>query len=276
MIDDLHDRIRQSLQVIRTEAANLQHRPSPESFAAIDRAVVRLDEALSEVGALMGREYMVTRENRRLVAERDAWRELAEAGTKLLTDNLDGAVDRMRRIADELNATVDRAEQVANAAALRALPADPDPRAWSTTPPSTEEVRNTPIDAQWAWRRGSGAASFARLRVDLDRGIVWWGDSGSLRDVLAHESGQLCPATAIRWRLYDANLDPLPRSRRLNIPHTCTDGRNGGGNSLGDGECLACGERDCPHAEPLHYHHDGCPSCTEAIPEEKAPEVDDA
>lgn len=30
-------------------------------------------------------------------------------------------------------------------------------------------------------------------------------------------------------------------------------------------ECLACGERDCPHAEPLHYHHDGCPACD--IPE---------
>ena len=26
-------------------------------------------------------------------------------------------------------------------------------------------------------------------------------------------------------------------------------------------ECLACGERDCPHGEPLHYHHDGCPAC---------------
>lgn len=27
-------------------------------------------------------------------------------------------------------------------------------------------------------------------------------------------------------------------------------------------ECIACGERDCPHHEPLHYHHDGCPACT--------------
>lgn len=26
-------------------------------------------------------------------------------------------------------------------------------------------------------------------------------------------------------------------------------------------ECLYCGVRDCPHKEPLHYHHDGCPSC---------------
>jgi hypothetical protein len=28
-----------------------------------------------------------------------------------------------------------------------------------------------------------------------------------------------------------------------------------------EGECGACGERDCPGQEPLHYHHDGCPFC---------------
>jgi len=26
-------------------------------------------------------------------------------------------------------------------------------------------------------------------------------------------------------------------------------------------ECLDCGVHDCPHGEPLHYHHDGCPAC---------------
>lgn len=26
-------------------------------------------------------------------------------------------------------------------------------------------------------------------------------------------------------------------------------------------ECTICSERDCPHEDPLHYHHDGCPSC---------------
>lgn len=38
--------------------------------------------------------------------------------------------------------------------------------------------------------------------------------------------------------------------------HTCSE--------IGDGtddECLVCGEHDCPHGEPLHYHHDGCPMC---------------
>ena len=28
-----------------------------------------------------------------------------------------------------------------------------------------------------------------------------------------------------------------------------------------DDECMLCGYRDCPHNEPLHYHHDGCPAC---------------
>ncbi len=29
----------------------------------------------------------------------------------------------------------------------------------------------------------------------------------------------------------------------------------------GNGECIVCGTRDCPHGEALHYHHDGCPAC---------------
>lgn len=27
------------------------------------------------------------------------------------------------------------------------------------------------------------------------------------------------------------------------------------------GECGICAVLDCPHGDPLHYHHDGCPSC---------------
>jgi hypothetical protein len=30
-------------------------------------------------------------------------------------------------------------------------------------------------------------------------------------------------------------------------------------------ECFTCGEAVCPHGEPLHFHHDGCPSCCEAV-----------
>ena len=31
-----------------------------------------------------------------------------------------------------------------------------------------------------------------------------------------------------------------------------------------DGECHECGAAVCPHADPLHFHHDGCPSCAQA------------
>ena len=36
-----------------------------------------------------------------------------------------------------------------------------------------------------------------------------------------------------------------------------------------DSECIPCGEKDCPHGEPLHYHHDGCPACFEDEEEAK-------
>lgn len=29
----------------------------------------------------------------------------------------------------------------------------------------------------------------------------------------------------------------------------------------GDSECSECAKFVCPHKEPLHFHHDGCPSC---------------
>lgn len=31
-------------------------------------------------------------------------------------------------------------------------------------------------------------------------------------------------------------------------------------------ECEQCARRDCPFGEPLHYHHDGCPACSEFWP----------
>ncbi len=38
------------------------------------------------------------------------------------------------------------------------------------------------------------------------------------------------------------------------LVHTCNTDRD-------NGECMACSVRDCPYDEPLHWHHDGCPSC---------------
>lgn len=30
-----------------------------------------------------------------------------------------------------------------------------------------------------------------------------------------------------------------------------------------DAECMECAKACCPHGEPLHFHHDGCPACTQ-------------
>jgi hypothetical protein len=32
-------------------------------------------------------------------------------------------------------------------------------------------------------------------------------------------------------------------------------------NECVDPECIVCGKICCPHSEPLHFHHDGCPAC---------------
>ena len=55
---------------------------------------------------------------------------------------------------------------------------------------------------------------------------------------------------------------PLPSvvdEMRAKLPNhpPAADCPNGGP----DGECMVCGMRDCPHDDPLHYHHDDCPSC---------------
>lgn len=34
-------------------------------------------------------------------------------------------------------------------------------------------------------------------------------------------------------------------------------------NHCGDPECMECAEIICPHKEPLHFHHDGCPACAQ-------------
>lgn len=30
-----------------------------------------------------------------------------------------------------------------------------------------------------------------------------------------------------------------------------------------DAECRRCAILVCPHADPMHFHHDGCPGCAE-------------
>jgi hypothetical protein len=32
-------------------------------------------------------------------------------------------------------------------------------------------------------------------------------------------------------------------------------------NHCQDGECSECAKIICPFEDPMHFHHDGCPSC---------------
>ena len=31
-----------------------------------------------------------------------------------------------------------------------------------------------------------------------------------------------------------------------------------------DAECCECASIVCPHEDPMHFHHDGCPACASA------------
>jgi hypothetical protein len=50
----------------------------------------------------------------------------------------------------------------------------------------------------------------------------------------------------------------LQEIRRWHMFTTTTD-EHGECNAEG-GECSLCGILDCPYDDPLHYHHDACPS----------------
>lgn len=47
--------------------------------------------------------------------------------------------------------------------------------------------------------------------------------------------------------------------RWCDLRHTC---------SCRTEDCIPCAVRDCPHLDPLHYHHDGCPACGLALYQE--------
>lgn len=40
-----------------------------------------------------------------------------------------------------------------------------------------------------------------------------------------------------------------------------------------ESECALCGFLDCPFEDPLHYHHDGCPSCWTAKNQNRLDEI---
>lgn len=60
-------------------------------------------------------------------------------------------------------------------------------------------------------------------------------------------------------------LQPWANTRVISsVTRTYLKGDRHGGAATAkcpDAECEICGMFDCPENDPLHYHHDGCPSC---------------
>jgi hypothetical protein len=59
----------------------------------------------------------------------------------------------------------------------------------------------------------------------------------------------------IGWELDELHL-------RLDAASTESE-RDGVLQECTDGECMVCGVIICPYHEPLHFHHDGCPACSQ-------------
>lgn len=62
----------------------------------------------------------------------------------------------------------------------------------------------------------------------------------------------------------EADNDKIDEELSLSCPDFEKEAKNHPATTdCPDSECYICGWRDCPHHEPLHYHHDGCPACIE-------------
>lgn len=80
-------------------------------------------------------------------------------------------------------------------------------------------------------------------------------------DVLEHMQAAEAPAgvpcSKVRWRRNQMDVVIEDDLLRTILRCTCGD------LDPSVAECVACGSRDCPHGHELHYHHDGCPACSE-------------
>lgn len=85
-----------------------------------------------------------------------------------------------------------------------------------------------------------------------------------LGDVLEHMEAETAPAgipcSKVHWRRNQ--MEVIIEDNLLKTVLRCTC------NALSEpdpmvAECMACGTRDCPQGHELHYHHDGCPACTQ-------------
>ena len=60
-------------------------------------------------------------------------------------------------------------------------------------------------------------------------------------------------------------MTPASDRERLEMIAMLHDGPQG--DCCSDPECSICAILCCPFAEPLHFHHDGCPACSTLTPE---------
>jgi len=132
-------------------------------------------------------------------------------------------------------------------------------REWATSDWQASKSMPTPIVS----RKEVLALCDAAARAEtLEAEVAKWNKCDSL--VCPYEQralqaeAQLTEVTRERDRYRNA-LSALPADPSA---PACT----GNADTCPVDECIVCGERDCPHHDPLHYHHDGCPACTPPTP----------
>lgn len=76
-------------------------------------------------------------------------------------------------------------------------------------------------------------------------------------DAIRHLEIERCESREPSLVLQSINL-----WHRNQLRHECCEAESG--------ECSLCAILDCPHADPMHYHHDGCPSCWSETQDAKA------
>ena len=72
-----------------------------------------------------------------------------------------------------------------------------------------------------------------------------WANHAEISKSLCSQSADLIERQAVQITQLEASINKL-------LAH------------CDDPECFTCGSAVCPHEEPLHFHHDGCPACIEA------------
>lgn len=134
--------------------------------------------------------------------------------------------------------------------------------------------------AEWTWELVAeseirfGAECLARAEMEAEEpGGPGRSDHDLLRWVVAHAGDQaddLLPRRSHVGRVFGLGstsatalchrFDVRPDEEVGGFPCTCHNG------DPVAGECMRHGAQECPGDEPLHFHHDGCPSCDRETP----------